>query len=69
MVLTRVDGLLEQDGKINGKSKPAWSEIGVPREMNLASAVNTPVNTGAQHPFIDAGMSKEQHTGNAWTVL
>lgn len=68
MVLTRVNGLLEKDGKIKGNSKTAWSEIGVPREMTLASAVNVPANTGAQHPLTDAAMPN-QLRGNAWTVL
>ena len=69
MVLTRVNGLLEKDGKIKGESKTAWSEIGVPRDMILAAAVNVPTNTGSQHPLTNAGMSKKQHLGNTWTVL
>ena len=69
MVLTRVNGLLEKDGKIKGDSKTAWSEIGVPRDMTLASVVNVLTNSGSQHPLTDAGMSKKQHLGNAWTVL
>lgn len=69
MVLTRVNGLLEKDGKVKGESKAAWSEIGAPRDMTLASAINIPSTTGSQHPLTNTGMSKMQHLGNAWTVL
>ncbi|CAG8960040.1 hypothetical protein HYFRA_00013228 [Hymenoscyphus fraxineus] len=71
MVLTRVNGLLEEAGKITGDSETAWSEIGVPRGMTLASAVDFPTNAGSQRPLTDGGVSRKQHlgNGNAWTAL